>query len=619
MSLRDVVYDVDDGDAVNENEWEEAHYPGFGSILDDDDREDHGGLDFDAKEIMHERLILMPDIKRSEQMEVRWVSLNARVYVMPDGAPPGRTGDGSTSTSRETLTRSAPLTSVKSASPRGELRSVGSYFTGALAVAKRFMATLLGGNSVPSSAHEDGTRAVITNQSGTAVPGRLVALMGPSGCGKTTLLNILAGRRRAMPPFVDGCVEYVSARDGVTLNRIDGATSAGATMKTVTSAAIANVKSAASASAASNAYGRFGIKRIKRKIGFVTQDEVLTETLTVEETMVFSALLKLPHALPRREKLARATVVMEELGLGDVKRTIVGGEDRRGVSGGERKRVSIGIELLTNPSVLYLDEPTSGLDSTIALQLVHTLKMLAKGGRTVITSIHQPSSRCFAAFDDVSLMTRGRCIYNGVADGMIEYFETLGAKIPVGTNVAEFVLDLANDVGDVGVDLLIDRFDSREHWSIGSSANTMTQHSGPGDADDEALDSFDAHAVLCTLDFVDEKPPASVAGRVRGGAADPPDPFLEPSVSAERTWATPFWTQLLVLTRRSFLQRRFEWWDPITLAHYTMTAVMVGLIWFQLGKKEPMTEDYVLDIGGYIFITLTFLTFTVLFSSIFTV
>ena len=133
-------------------------------------------------------------------------------------------------------------------------------------------------------------------------------------------------------------------------------------------------------------------KSVKRRLGFVTQDEVLFDALTVGETLRFTALLKLPQSIPTEEKSGRALEVLVKLGLSKVQNSIVGGPMRRGVSGGERKRVSIAIELLTNPSVLFLDEPTSGLDSTTALQLVHTLRELASGGRTVITSIHQPSS-----------------------------------------------------------------------------------------------------------------------------------------------------------------------------------------------------------------------------------
>lgn len=117
---------------------------------------------------------------------------------------------------------------------------------------------------------------------------------------------------------------------------------------------------------------------------------------------------------------------------------------RRGVSGGERKRVSVGHELLIDPSVLILDEPTSGLDSTTAMHLMSTLRALASGGRTIITTIHQPSSRLYQQLDNLILMSDGHVMYSGRAQEAAAWFGHLGCKLPYGVNVADFVLDLAS-------------------------------------------------------------------------------------------------------------------------------------------------------------------------------
>jgi ABC-type multidrug transport system ATPase subunit len=142
--------------------------------------------------------------------------------------------------------------------------------------------------------------------------------MGPSGGGKTTLLSILGGRTPKQTR-AEGQVMFNGAR--IT-------------------------------------------KRVKRQIGFVLQDDLLYATLTVYETLLFAAMLRLPKHKSKAEKAARVEAVIKALGLTRCRDTIIGDQLRRGVSGGERKRVSVGHELLINPAILLLDEPTSGLDSS---------------------------------------------------------------------------------------------------------------------------------------------------------------------------------------------------------------------------------------------------------------
>ncbi len=123
--------------------------------------------------------------------------------------------------------------------------------------------------------------------------------------------------------------------------------------------------------------------------------------------------------------------------------TIIGGPMRRGVSGGERKRVNVGHEMMTDPSLLFLDEPTSGLDSTTSLRLVNTLKLLASSGRTIVTSLHQPSSKMFQAFDRLILLAEGRVMFYGPAAKAMEYFASLGYEPKYAVNPADYILDLA--------------------------------------------------------------------------------------------------------------------------------------------------------------------------------
>ncbi|KAL2341743.1 hypothetical protein Fmac_009683 [Flemingia macrophylla] len=152
---------------------------------------------------------------------------------------------------------------------------------------------------------------------------------------------------------------------------------------------------------------RGGGAPVLRRTGFVTQDDILYPQLTVRETLVFCAMLRLPRLEPHEAKVATAEAAISELGLGKCQHTIIGNGFIRGVSGGERKRMSISHEMLVDPSLLVLDEPTSGLDSTAAHRLLGTLASLAKKGKTVVTSVHQPSSRVYQMFYKVLLLSEG--------------------------------------------------------------------------------------------------------------------------------------------------------------------------------------------------------------------
>lgn len=239
-------------------------------------------------------------------------------------------------------------------------------------------------------------RVILKGINGTVLPGELLAILGPSGSGKTTLLSALGRRLRP----TSGSITY-------------------------------NGKSFSAA--------------MKRNTGFVAQHDVFSPHLSVTETLVFTALLRLPAGgLTKEEKVARAEAVIDQLGLTKCKKTIIGGKIVRGISRGERKRVSIGQELLMNPSLVFLDEPTTGLDSTVAKRIVLTLWELARGGRTVVMTIHQPSSRLFYMFDKVLLLSEGTCLYFGKGECAMEYFSSLGYAPLRDMNPADFLLDLSN-------------------------------------------------------------------------------------------------------------------------------------------------------------------------------
>ncbi|CAL8175052.1 unnamed protein product [Prunus armeniaca] len=241
-------------------------------------------------------------------------------------------------------------------------------------------------------------RTILHGITGMVSPGEILAILGPSGSGKSTLLNALAGR-------------LTRRHHGTVL-----------------------------------ANGRSLTKAVLRRTGFVTQDDVLYPHLTVRETLVFCSLLRLPQSLSKRDKISAAESVISELGLHKCENTIIGNTFIRGVSGGERKRVSIGHEMLMNPSLLILDEPTSGLDSTAAHRLVSTLGSLAQKGRTIVTSMHQPSSRVYQMLESVLVLSDGKCLYFGKGSEAMSYFGSLGFSPAFPMNPADFLLDLANGV-----------------------------------------------------------------------------------------------------------------------------------------------------------------------------
>ncbi|XP_019108478.2 ATP-binding cassette sub-family G member 8 [Larimichthys crocea] len=227
--------------------------------------------------------------------------------------------------------------------------------------------------------------------------GQMLAVIGSSGCGKTSLLDIITCRD-----------EGGSMSSGQIL--INGKPNTP--------------------------------QLVKKSIAHVRQDDRLLPHLTVRETLVFVAKLRLPTHFTQAQREQRVDDVIAELRLRQCAHTRVGNDYVRGVSGGERRRVSIAVQLLWNPGILILDEPTSGLDSFTAHNLVITLSRLARGNRLVLLSVHQPRSDIFQLFDLVVLLSSGSAVYCGAARDMVPYFTALGYPCPRYCNPSDFYVDL---------------------------------------------------------------------------------------------------------------------------------------------------------------------------------
>ncbi|KAJ6219858.1 hypothetical protein RDWZM_005670 [Blomia tropicalis] len=242
---------------------------------------------------------------------------------------------------------------------------------------------------------------IIKNVSGEAPAGTTLAIMGSSGAGKTTLLNVLTARNLSQFT-VDGCVKINDQ--------------------------IADVNMITTMSA------------------YVQQVDLFIPTLTVREHLVFQSLVRMDMSLTLEQRAQRIDEVMRELSLIKCADTSVGGtiDSGKGISGGELKRLSFATEILTNPSIMFCDEPTSGLDSFMASNLVSYLEKMAQSGRTIICTIHQPSSETFNLFQRLMLLADGRLAYLGPVKGALDYFNQIGLPCPSNFNPADhYIRELA--------------------------------------------------------------------------------------------------------------------------------------------------------------------------------
>lgn len=368
-------------------------------------------------------------------------------------------------------------------------------------------------------------KQLLHNVNGQVFPGQLLAIMGASGAGKTTLLNVLTNRnlRRLV---VDGEVLANGENVGASLARISA---------------------------------------------FVQQDDLFIGTLTVREHLAFHAQLRMDKHLSYEERMRRVEEVMFELGLKKCADTMIGYAGRiKGISGGEAKRLAFASEVLTNPSLMFCDEPTSGLDSFMAQNIVTVLKDMASGGRTIICTIHQPSSEVYEMFDNLLLMAEGRVAYMGRADQALQFFERAGLRCPINYNPADFfVHNLAivpgkEDESKERVKRICEQFE-RETQELEKTVST-----GYSVVDNQLLHSRSRYKASWCAQF---------------------------RVNLKRSWIS--------LLREPMLTK-------IRIIQSLFLAILFGLIYL----RQKNDQNGIMNINGALFLVLTNVTFSNVFSVI---
>jgi ABC-type multidrug transport system ATPase subunit len=332
--------------------------------------------------------------------------------------------------------------------------------------------------------------------------------MGASGCGKTTLLNYLAHR-------VTGASQTTGS---ISIN--------------------GNIPTS---------------EQMQHLSSYVEQDDTLIGSLTAYETLHFAAKLSVSHLASSAESKARVETLLKQFGLVGQRDALIGTALRKGISGGQKRRVSVASQLIAAPRILFLDEPTSGLDSAASHKVMQYIKDIATKHRLlVIASIHQPSTKIFEMFDKVLLLSGGKTCYYGTVDQIEPYFGSLGYHLPNHMNPAEFILDLTN------VDFEDDITISQQAESIKKSWAT----------------SGDASHLSSQISAADRR--ASPNMRAHG-----------------RDWRRGF-SATFTLIHRSFIKSRRDFVVyGIRFAMYLGLGIMMGTVWLRLPATQTSIQPFI--------------------------
>lgn len=415
-----------------------------------------------------------------------------------------------------------------------------------------------------------GPKTILKSISGEFRSGELTAIMGPSGAGKSSLMNILAGYR--------------------TLN-VTGKI---------------HVK------------GKDRDLRTFRKIScYIMQDDHLLPHLSVEESMMCSANLKLTEKMSSREKEERVDEILDTLGLLETKKTRTSN-----LSGGQRKRLSIALELVNNPPLMFFDEPTSGLDSASCFQCVSLLKSLAAGGRTIICTIHQPSAKLFEMFDHLYMLAEGNCIYRGTTKDLVPYLSSQGLMCPQYHNPADYAMEVASgEYGEEKVLKLINSIHNGHCEEIARRNAKLEEGSRTPSPPATPNNNTQGNGVIPTTPQDPEKQSLLECENFTNGKVVHYNGSLKGKKDQDvqdlecHTFATSCFTQFRILFVRTLLSiLRDTTLTRLRLISHLTVGILIGLLYLGIGNEASKW----LNNASFLFFCMLFLMFTALMPTVMT-
>ncbi|KAH0552364.1 hypothetical protein KQX54_009086 [Cotesia glomerata] len=419
-----------------------------------------------------------------------------------------------------------------------------------------------------SEGRQRGYKTILKCVNGKFRSSELTAIMGPSGAGKSTLMNVLAGYKTS------------NLNGSILINGKDR-----------------------------------NLRRFRKMSCYIMQDDRLLPHLTVHEAMMVSANLKLGKDLDASAKKVIVEEIIDTLGLNDASNT-----HTQCLSGGQRKRLSIALELVNNPPVMFFDEPTSGLDSSSCFQCLSLLKSLSRGGRTIICTIHQPSARLFEMFDNLYLLAEGQCIYQGNVGGLVPFLSSMGLECPSYHNPADYVMEVACGEHGECVEKLVTAVNNgkcnnyQHHQSTFTTtmvANDIAKQSPPT-VQTKAEEAATGNSLI--PNGIPKGPGGATALNMPVSCTTS---LLDSAESIEQKVGFPTngWTQFWILLKRTFLsQMRDMTLTRVRLISHIIVGLLIGALYYDIGNEGG--EAY--SNAGCIFFTVMFLMFTAMMPTILT-